>query len=267
MRLWAKISSSFPNSLPISRGVIPQLLENEISGEAHFFRRGFFCSKSETEGVAFAPSVAGIKGDDLMSEIFLIVGLALFLGAHLIPVLTPKWRQARITKLGELRWKGLFSLISLLGFTLLVWGYGVARVEPVVLWLPPVWTRHVAALLMVPAFVLLVAAYVPGNWFKTKLGHPMVLGTKTWALAHLLANGNLADVLLFGSFLLWAIIDFANARRRDRIAGKTYAAGPITRTIVVVIVGVVASYAFMRYLHLPLIGMSPMAPATVGGAT
>jgi uncharacterized membrane protein len=202
------------------------------------------------------------QGGNAMNEIPLILGLALFLGAHLIPVLTPKWRQARIARLGELRWKGIFSLISLLGFALLVWGYGVARTEPIVLWTPPFWTRHVAALLMVPAFILLVAAYVPGNWFKTRLGHPMVLSTKVWALAHLLTNGNLSDVFLFGSFLLWAIIDFVSARRRDRIAGKSYAAGPLSRTIIVVIAGVLASYVFMRYLHLPLIGVSPIATMT-----
>lgn len=202
-----------------------------------------------------------------MNDIPLIIGLALFLGVHLIPVLTPKWRQARIAQLGELRWKGLFTLISLLGFGLLVWGYGFARAEPTVLWSPPFWTRHAAALLMLPAFILLVAAYVPGNWFKTRLGHPMVLGTKFWALAHLLSNGNLADLLLFGSFLLWAIVDFASARRRDRISGKTYAAGPLSRTIIVVIAGVVVTYVFMRYLHLPLIGASPMATIATIAAT
>ncbi len=98
---------------------------------------------------------------------------------------------------------------------LLVWGYGQARLDPVVLWNPPLWMRYVAALLTLPAFVLVVAGNMRGTRMKAALGHPMVLGVKLWAFAHLIANGTLAAAVLFGSFLVWAIVDFASLRRRD----------------------------------------------------
>jgi uncharacterized membrane protein len=123
--------------------------------------------------------------------------------------------------------------------------------------MPPLWTRHVAALLTVPAFILIVAAYVPGNRIKAGLGHPMVAGVKVWAFAHLLANGTLAGVILFGAFLAWAMADFASARRRDRRAGTVYPAGTIARDAVAVIVGLIAWAAFAFYLHGWLIGVRP----------
>ena len=140
---------------------------------------------------------------------------------------------------------------------LIVWGYGVARGAPVVLFSPPVWAKHVAALLTIPAFILLVAAYVPGTRIKRAVGHPMVEGVKVWAFAHLLANGTLADVVLFGAFLVWAIVDYIAARRRDRAAGTVYVVGPITRDMVAVVVGLVAWAAFAFWLHTVLIGVRP----------
>ncbi len=189
----------------------------------------------------------------------LILGLALFLGVHSTRIVADGWRAATIARVGENRWKGLYSLLSLAGFVLLVIGYGIARQSPVVLYTPPVWARHLAALLTVPAFVLLVAAYVPGNAIKRAVGHPMVAGVKTWALAHLIANGTLADVLLFGSFLVWAVLSFVAARRRDRAAGTVYVVGPPSRTVVTIIVGLVAWAAFAFVLHRWLIGVSPFA--------
>ncbi len=189
----------------------------------------------------------------------LILGLALFLGVHSTRIVAEGWRAATIARVGENRWKGLYSLLSLAGFVLLVIGYGIARQSPVVLYTPPVWARHLAALLTIPAFVLLVAAYVPGNAIKRAVGHPMVAGVKTWALAHLIANGTLADVLLFGSFLVWAVLSFVAARRRDRAAGTVYVVGPASRTVVTIIVGLVAWAAFAFVLHRWLIGVSPFA--------
>ncbi|MGZ8273731.1 MAG: NnrU family protein, partial [Burkholderiaceae bacterium] len=114
-----------------------------------------------------------------------------------------------------------------------------------------------AALLTIPAFVLLVAAYVPLNSIKRAVGHPMVAGVKIWALAHLLANGTLADVLLFGSFLVWAVLSFIAARRRDRTAGTVYLVGLSTRNAITVAIGLVAWAAFAFALHRPLIGVGP----------
>ena len=156
---------------------------------------------------------------------FLIIGLLLFLGAHSIRIVADGWRTERIARLGENHWKGLYSLASAAGLALIVWGYGLARAEPVALWAPPGWTRHLAALLTLPAFVLIAAAYVPGNRIKAAVGHPMVAGVKVWAIAHLLSNGNLADALLFGAFLLWAVLDFRSAHQRDRAAGVAYRPG------------------------------------------
>jgi uncharacterized membrane protein len=187
----------------------------------------------------------------------LILGLVLFLGVHSTRIVADGWRTATIARIGEMPWKGIYSLLSIAGFVLLVVGYGAARQSPVVLFAPPVWTRHLAALLTIPAFVLLAAAYVPGNAIKRAVGHPMMAGVKVWALAHLLANGTLADVLLFGTFLSWAVLGFIAARRRDRAAGTTYPAGPGSRTAIAVVAGLVAWAVFAFALHRPLIGVAP----------
>jgi uncharacterized membrane protein len=187
----------------------------------------------------------------------LIIGLAVFLGVHSTRIVADGWRTATLARIGEKPWKAIYSLLSIAGFVLIVIGYSAARQSPVVLYTPPVWTRHVAALLTLPAFVLLVAAYVQRNAFKRAIGHPMVAGVKIWALAHLLANGTLADVLLFGGFLLWAVLSFTAARRRDRAAGVAYPAGSGMRTAITVAVGVVAWAAFAFALHRPLIGVAP----------
>jgi uncharacterized membrane protein len=187
----------------------------------------------------------------------LLLGLALFLGVHSTRIVADGWRTATIARVGEKPWKGIYSLLSIAGFVLLVIGYGAARQSPVVLFAPPAWTRHLAALLTIPAFVLLAAAYVPGNAIKRAVGHPMMAGVKVWALAHLIANGTLADVLLFGTFLAWAVLGFIAARRRDRAAGTTYPAGRGSRTAIAVVVGLVAWAAFAFALHRPLIGVAP----------
>ena len=188
----------------------------------------------------------------------LILGLVLFLGAHSVRIFLPQARLSLIEKLGEMTWKGLFSLVSLAGLVLIIWGYGQARLAPVWLWISPMWTYHLAALLMLIAFVLLAAAYIPGNRIKASMGHPMLLATKVWALAHLIANGTLADLLLFGGFLVWAIADFAVSRRRDRAEGVTYPALGISRDLAVLVVGLVGYVVFAFWLHGLLIGVRPL---------
>lgn len=191
--------------------------------------------------------------------LLLVLGLVLFLGVHSTRVFADGWRTSVIARAGEKPWKAGYALLSIAGFVLLVWGYGLARQSPVVLWpAPPVGMRHLASLLTLVAFVLLAAAYVPGNLLKAKLHHPMVLGVKAWALAHLLANNTLADVLLFGGFLLWAVLVFRSSRRRDRAQGTTYPAGRTGPTVVTVGVGIVAWAVFAFWLHRAWIGIAPL---------
>jgi len=189
--------------------------------------------------------------------IYLALGLVLFLGVHSTRIFAGDWRTRQIARIGEGAWKGLYSVASLAGFVLLVWGYGQTRIDPVVVWDPPTWTRYLAALLVIPAFVLVVAAYVPGNRIKAVVGHPMVAGVKVWAIAHLLCNGRLGDIVLFGAFLAWAVVDFRASRQRDRAANRRYQVAGASRTIIVIAVGVVAYGVFAAVLHVRLIGVSP----------
>lgn len=188
----------------------------------------------------------------------LVLGLVLFLGVHSTRIFADGWRTATMESFGSKEYKLLYSVLSIAGFVLLVWGYGLARQQPVVLWgPPPVWVRHVAALLTLVAFVLVVAAYVPGNEIKAKLRHPMILGVKVWAFAHLVSNNTLADLVLFGSFLVWAVLDFRSARRRDSTL-VTVLDGTRGKTVVTVVVGVVAWAVFAFWAHRVLMGVSPL---------
>jgi uncharacterized membrane protein len=187
----------------------------------------------------------------------LIVGLVLFIGVHSTRIFADAWRTRMQMQYGQNTWKALYSLIAIAGLLLIIWGYGLARTSPLVLYSPPLWTRHVAALLTIPAFILLVAAYVPGNHIKAAIGHPMVAGVKIWAFAHLISNGTLADVVLFGSLLLWAVASYTAARRRDRAADRQYPRGPLSRTALAVVLGLAAWAAFAFWLHGPLIGVRP----------
>lgn len=187
----------------------------------------------------------------------LVAGLLLFLGVHSVRIVADPWRAAMRRRLGDGPWKGLYSLLSAAGLALIVLGYGAARQAPVLLWEPPLWSRHAAALLMLVSLVLLAAAYVPGNGIKARIHHPMVAGVKVWALAHLLANGTLADLLLFGAFLAWAVADFASARRRDRAAGTIYTSGTLARTLVAVGAGFAAWAGLAFWAHGPLFGVRP----------
>ncbi|WP_432695197.1 NnrU family protein [Marinobacterium sp. YM272] len=187
----------------------------------------------------------------------LILGLVLFLGTHSTRILAPGFRESAVRSLGIIPWKGLYSLVSLAGFMLIIWGYGEARYTPTWVWMSPDWTRHITALLLVPAFILLAAAYVPGTYMKAKLGHPMALAVKIWAFAHLLSNGTVADILLFGAFLAWAILYYAVARRRDRAEGVTYKAISVQRDLIAVAIGLAFYAVFAAVLHEWLIGVRP----------
>ena len=187
----------------------------------------------------------------------LILGLVIFLGVHSVRVFADDWRTGARQRMGANAYKGLYSVASVLGLVLIVWGYSMARMQPVLLWSTPVWTRHAAALLTLLAMVLLVAAYVPGNGIKARLHHPMVLSVKTWALAHLLANGMLADLVLFGSFLVWAAMSFRAARQRDRANQVAYAPGRLLPTLLTVALGFVVWAVLAFWAHAALIGVRP----------
>lgn len=190
---------------------------------------------------------------------FLIAGLILFLGAHSVRIFADGWRTQMIEQFGEKKWKGLYTLIAIAGFALIVIGYGSARTSPMVLWEPPFWGRHLAILLNLFAFILITAAFVPRNSIKARLGHPMILSVKVWALTHLLANGTLADLMLFGGFLAWAVLDFRSSSQRDRAAATVRAPGAAASTVLTVGLGATLWLAFLYWLHAWLIGVAPLA--------
>jgi len=189
--------------------------------------------------------------------LILIAGLIVFLGVHSLRIVADGWRSRQVERLGEGLWKGIYSVVSIAGFVLLVWGFGAARQHPVMLYAPPPWLRHVNALLTLVAFVLLIAAYIPRNHIKAAIGHPMIAAVLVWALGHLLATGMLHDAVLFGAFGLWAVADFAASRRRDRRNGVTYPAGGWLNDALVVAIGVAAWAGFAFWLHARWIGVAP----------
>lgn len=190
--------------------------------------------------------------------LYLICGLVLFLGCHSLRIGPANLRDALVQRFGAGGFKGLYSIISLIGFGLIIWGYGQARLSPAVVWVPPVVTRHIAVLLMLPALILMIATYVPANVLKAKLHHPMVLSVKVWALAHLLSNGNLADILLFGSFLMWAVLAFRASRQRDRANPTEPVPSKPLGLILTLVLGTGTWAALIMGGHRLLIGVSPL---------
>jgi uncharacterized membrane protein len=193
----------------------------------------------------------------------LIAGLVIFLGIHALRVWGEGLRGALLLRLGSMGFKGAYSIASLAGFYLLIVGYGQARLEPVPLWTPPHGMAHATVALMWVSMVMLAAAEIPRNAIKARLRHPMVLGVKVWALAHILANGTLHDVLLFGGFLVWAVLSFRAARQRDRAAleaGEIAENLPVSglATIGAVLAGTAAWAAFILVVHVWLIGVAPL---------
>ena len=191
--------------------------------------------------------------------IVLVAGLVLFLGIHSVSIVAPGWRRAQVARRGERAWKGLYSIVSGVGLALLIVGYGLARHEPVVLYTPPAALRHLALLLMVPVFPLLFAAYLPGR-IRSAAKHPFLLAVKLWATAHLLANGTLADVLLFGAFLAWAVADRISVKRRSVAEAHDAPAAPARpmNDLIAVVGGLVAYVVIVFWAHRWLIGVSPL---------
>jgi len=187
----------------------------------------------------------------------LIIGLVVFLGVHCVALAAPAFRSSAIARLGEGPWKGLYSLVAAAGLALIVYGFYLARESPMVLYSPPGWMRYVTFLLMLPVFPLFIAAYLPGR-IKTAIKHPLLAAVKFWALAHLLANGTLADVLLFGGFLAWAVVDRISLKRRV----QSVPAAPAGRfnDLIAVVAGLALYVFFIEWAHLRLFGVSPLSP-------
>ncbi len=193
----------------------------------------------------------------------LLLGLVLFLGIHSVSIVAPRARNAWVVRIGEMPWKGLYALVSLAGLALIIWGYGLARETPVFVYTLPAGFRHLAALLMLPVFVLLFAAYLPGR-IQTAARHPMLLAVKLWALAHLLGQsvtgGTLADLLLFGGFLLWAVADRVSIKRRAA-AGllRSLPLGPprLANDLIALAGGLLVYALTAFWLHALLFGVRP----------
>ena len=186
----------------------------------------------------------------------LIIGLAVFLGIHSISIVAPGLRTRAVASMGANAWRGVYSLISAVGFALILWGYHLARQSPVVLYVPPAWMRHVTLLLMLPVFPLIFAAYLPGR-IKTAMQHPMLAAVKFWAFAHLLSTGLLADVLLFGAFLVWAVCDRISFKRRPPQAIRTAPPGRFN-DVIAVVAGLATYGLFLGWAHMRLFGVSPL---------
>ncbi|TCD13414.1 NnrU family protein [Oricola cellulosilytica] len=187
--------------------------------------------------------------------IWLVLGLVVFLGIHSVRMVAPGFRERVIASRGEGVWKGVYSVAAIAGFILLVWGYGQARLDTVLLYEPPVWMKHVASLLMLFSFIFLVASQLPAGRIKQALKHPMLVAVKTWALAHLLANGDLASLILFLAFLGWAVWNrIAVKRRGDPVFGTV----SVRNDIIAVVAGVALTLWFIFQLHGWLIGV-PLA--------
>lgn len=186
--------------------------------------------------------------------VLLVFGLILFFGVHVMPML-PDLRARLVATVGDGLYRGVYSLIALAGLVLIVWGYGQARDAGVPhLYDPPFFLRHITHLVMLPVFVLLVSAYAHGR-ITRQARHPMVLAVKLWALAHLLSNGDLASVLLFGSFLAWAVADRISLARRQRRGLVTVREGPAQNDIIAVIVGLSVYLIILFKAHTWVIGV------------
>jgi uncharacterized membrane protein len=188
----------------------------------------------------------------------LIVGLILFFGPHCVAIVAPYWRDRMLLFVGAGAWKAVYSVLSVTGFVLMVVGFAHARQVPVVLYVPAGWLRYLTFALMLPVFPLLLAAYLPGA-IQKKTKHPMLAAVKLWATAHLLAAGTLADVLLFGAFLLWAIVDRVSLKRRVK-APPPHAPPSRFNDLIAVVLGLALYVLFLFRLHAMLIGVAPLAP-------
>ena len=189
-----------------------------------------------------------------MGLAILILGLAVFIGAHAF-VTYRDHRAAVIKRIGALPYRGLFSLVSILGVVLIGWGFATYRETGWIdVWHPPAFMRHITVLLVWPAIVLMVAAYLPGE-IKRKVKHPMLAGVKLWAFAHLLANGDLGSIILFGSVLGWAVYDRISLKYRTDPGAPNIAFGGIRNDVLAVIVGTIFYLALGLVFHPLVIGV------------
>jgi len=190
----------------------------------------------------------------------LVIGLVLFFGVHSISIVSRPWRDSMAVRVGPNAWRAIYSVLSLVGFYLIVRGYSIARHDPIVLYQAPHALRWVTAVLMLPVFPLLIAAYAPGR-IKATVKHPMLAATKLWAIAHLLVNGTLADVLLFGGFLVWAGLDRVSVGRRPEPARPMFGGKERERSnsadVVAIVVGLVLYALFIGWAHVKLFGVVP----------
>lgn len=184
----------------------------------------------------------------------LIAGLLVFFAVHSVSIVAGGWRNRMVLRLGERTWKGLYAVVAVAGLVLIIRGYGLARLDPVILYTPPQWLHPLAMLLLVPVFPLLLAAYLPGRIQRTTR-HPMLAATKLWAAAHLLVNGSLADVLLFGAFLAWAVADRISLKHRTPPAVPNLPSFALNDLLAVVL-GLALYAAFVLWLHAGLIGVA-----------
>ena len=187
--------------------------------------------------------------------LLLILGLVLFTGIHSLRLGGDAFRTRLLNSLGEAKFKGLYSLISVIGFIFMVYGFGIARDAPVPIWSPPSFAKWIAYFLTLLAMVLMVAAYVPNNRIRAKLHHPMVLSVKTWALAHLIANGTLVHIFLFGTLLVWSVFLFRASRARDKRMQVVYATGNGASTWLTLEIGLALWLIFVGWLHGWIVGV------------
>lgn len=187
----------------------------------------------------------------------LILGLIIFLGGHSLTMLRDR-RAGLVAQMGAGTYKGLYSLVALIGLAMIVYGFGAYREAGYIqIWNPPTWTKHLSLLIMLPAMILLVATYSPGR-ISRAVRHPMLVAVKLWALSHLLANGDLGSMLLFGLFLAYAVVDRIAVKRRGEVSDGHGVTGTVSMTgdIVAVVGGVIFYAVFVMWLHPLLIGVS-----------
>ena len=188
--------------------------------------------------------------------IYLVAGLVIFLGIHSVRLVAPGVREKFISDRGLGSWKGIYSVVSIIGLILLIWGYGQARYDNVYLYTPPLWLNHLQYLLMIPAMILLTASDGPVGRIKKTVKNPMLIGVKIWAIGHLLVNGDLASLLLFGTFLVWAVLLVIDTKKRGQtFPEKTNPLGDV----IAVVGGLLIWTAFMFFLHDWLIGVPLIA--------
>lgn len=191
--------------------------------------------------------------------VLFVVSLALFLCLHLMRAAAPDLRGRIVARIGEGPWKGLFSVLSLIFFALLIYGFGLARADTPVLWYPPVWTQHIALTLMLPGTICLAASFLPAGRIKVWAKFPLVLSVKIWAFAHLVANGELSSVILFGAFLAWGVVLRISLKRR---AARGEVALPVFLSGRYDLAAVAAGFGLWAWmilgLHEWLIGVAPL---------